>query len=219
LSIRFIQGVEVTASEQSHVGDTRGRLLSLLCAAKRTTSDLAKELGISANGVRWHLDRLEQEGLVDKRVVRAGVGKPAHEYRLTPEGSRRLSRAYLPLLQALLSVVLERAGHGEGERLLRETGRNLARRHPKAEGSVRERVDAAVGLLGEFGGVATVNEEENGLCIQGACCPLRALVPDHPLACKAVEAMMEEYIGMGVREACEKGDPPGCRMFITGTDR
>lgn len=205
---------KVPESRRSQVGDTRGRLLALLCSADRTTSDLARELGISANGVRGHLARLEEEGLVEYRVVRRGVGKPAHEYRLTEEGSRRISRAYLPLLSGLLSGMSGWGRPEEEEALLREAGRTLARQRSKPEGALRKRVDAGVGLLEELGGICTVRKEKDALWIQGACCPLRALVPDHPLACKAVEAMLEEYVGAPVREQCEKHDPPACRLVI-----
>lgn len=203
------------ASNHSHMDDTRGNLIALLCSGARTASDLARELKISANGVRWHLERLEAERLVERRVARRGVGKPAHEYHLTPEGSLRLSAAYLPLLSGLLSAILERRGAGEEEGLLRDAGRMLARQRARPDGELRERVDAAVELLRELGAVCSVRREIQGLSIQGACCPLRALVPDHPLACKTVETMLEEYIGAPVREACDRNDPPSCRLVIT----
>lgn len=196
------------------LNDTRGRLLALLCSADRTTSDLAGDLGISANGIRWHLERLEQEGLVQRRVVRRRVGKPAHEYHLTPEGSRRLSRAYLPVLSGLLSVIRNRIGAGDEETLLREVGRMLARQHPGPEGTLRARANAAVVRLGELGGINSIQEEGDGLWILGACCPLRALVPNHPLTCKAIEAFLEEYVDAPVHEQCDKLDPPACRLLV-----
>ncbi|MGH7458170.1 MAG: helix-turn-helix transcriptional regulator [Longimicrobiaceae bacterium] len=204
----------MSGAKNSQLGDTRGKLLALLCSADRTNSELARELGISTNGVRGHLVRLEEEGLVEHRVVRRGVGKPAHEYHLTSEGSVRLSRAYLPLLSGLLVVVGERAGAGEEETLLREAGRALAPKHSRLEGALRERADAAANLLRKLGGVNTVREDTDGLSIHGVCCPLRALVPDHPLACKAIEAMLAEFIGAPVREQCEKHDPPACRLIV-----
>lgn len=204
----------MSESEHAQLNDTRGRLLALLCSADRTTSELARDLEISANGIRWHLERLEQEGLVERRVVRGRVGKPAHEYRLTSEGARRLSRAYLPVLAGLLTLIRDRIGAGDEETLLREVGWMLARQHPRPKGTLRTRVVAAVDRLGELGGTSSVRAEPGGLWIRGACCPLRALVPDHPLACKAIEALLEEYIGAPVREQCEKGDPPACRLLV-----
>jgi hypothetical protein len=35
-----------------------------------------------------HFEGLEREGIVERREVRQAVEKPAHEYRLTNEGSR-----------------------------------------------------------------------------------------------------------------------------------
>jgi predicted ArsR family transcriptional regulator len=105
------------------------------------------------------------------------------------------------------------------ESLLRQAGRTLALQHATPEGTLRERVDAAVSLLGQLGAIAGTRDQTDALWIEGACCPLRALVPDHPLACKAVESMLEEYIGMPVRERCEKHDPPTCRMVIEAVDR
>lgn len=208
----------MSESDDSQLEDTRGRLLGLLCSADRTTNELARDLKISANGVRWHLERLEEEGFVERRVVRGGVGKPAHKYRLTNEGSHRLSRAYLPMLSAVLSVVRDGAGAGEEEILLRRVGSMLGQQHPRPNGALRERVDAAADRLGELGGITLVREEDHMVWIHGACCPLRALVPDHPLACTAVEAMLKEYIGAPVREQCRKSDPPTCRFLVGAAD-
>jgi predicted ArsR family transcriptional regulator len=208
----------VSASGTGPAEDTRGQLLALLCSAARTATELAGDLSMSANGVRWHLERLEQDGLVERRVVRRGVGKPAHVYQLTTAGSVRLSRAYLPVLTALLTVTLERVGAGEGENLLREVGRTLARQYPPPGGSLRERVDAAVGLLGDLGGISRAAEQDGAYWIHGVCCPLRALVPDHPLACKAVEALLEDYIGAPVHEECAKAGP-SCRLAVGAAAR
>lgn len=194
--------------------DTRGRLLALLCSGNRTSGELARELGISANGVRGHLHILREAGLVEHAVVRRGVGKPAHEYRLTAEGSARLSRVYLPLLAGLLSAARDQGGAKAEETLLRAAGRALAHGHRRPDGDLRARTHAAVDLITALGGISSVREDGDGLAIHGACCLVRALVPDHPLACKAVEAMVTELIGVPVREACEKTMPPVCRLVI-----
>lgn len=200
-------------------GDTRGRILALLCAGSLRVSELAQALGISANGVRGQLAQLEAEGLVEYTVVRRGVGKPAHEYRLTPGGSARLSRAYLPLLHGMLTLMSEGGNQAKSEALLRQVGRRLAREFPKPAGTLRERTEAAVQLLGELGGISLVREEEGVLRIEGVCCPLGALVGDHPVVCKAVEALVEECVGAPVREQCDKVDQPACRMVVAAASR
>lgn len=198
--------------------DTRERVLALLCSGSRTAGDLAEELGISTNGVRGHLLILREAGLVEHVVVRRGVGKPAHEYRLTAEGSARLSRAYLPLLSALLTAVTRHLGAEEAEMLLQAAGKIMAEGLSRPRGGLRERADAAIRIIAEFGGDASVLVEEDGVLIQGRCCVVRALLPQQPNVCKAVESMVAEFIGAPAREACDRQMPPTCRLFLGSGD-
>lgn len=194
--------------------DTRDRVLALLCSGSRTAGELAQELGISANGVRGHLLILRDAVLVEYVVVRRGVGKPAHEYRLTTEGSARLSRAYLPLLSALLTAMIRHGGPEEAVMLMKAAGEILAEGLPRPGGELRNRAAAAVEIIAELGGDASIAVEEDGIVIQGRCCVVRALLPDHPDVCKAVESMVSTFIGASVREDCDRQTPPACRLLV-----
>jgi predicted ArsR family transcriptional regulator len=194
--------------------DTRGEILSLLCISDRAISDLAGELGISSNAVRAHLNRLEGDGLVDHQVVRKGVGKPAHEYRLTVEGEASLSRAYLPLLDRLLVEMEARWSGAEVVGVLRSAGHALGSQYPSAGGSPIERTRKALGLLSSMGGMGSVEEEDGMLVIRDACCPIGAIAPEHPLACRAIEAMLTASMGVPVHENCDRSGRPSCRFEI-----
>jgi DeoR family transcriptional regulator, suf operon transcriptional repressor len=198
----------------SHGKDTRGQLLALLCGGDYTVSQLAREVGLTANAVRGQLARLEVEDLVARRVVRRGVGKPAHEYRLSAAGMLRLSRAYLPLLSCLLTEVREAGGVEAQEALLRAAGRRLAGSQVSGETDLRDRVRSAAALLDELGGVSAVRETNGTFLIEGSCCPLRALVAEHPLTCKALEALLTQAVGARVQEECERGSPTRCRLVV-----
>lgn len=43
---------------------TRGRIVTLLCHGSRPVDELARELGLTTNGVRAHLAILERDGIV-----------------------------------------------------------------------------------------------------------------------------------------------------------
>ena len=62
---------------------TRGRLFALLAELKRPvgTAELADRLGLHPNGVRLHLERLEQEELVERVRVRTQRGRPPDAWR------------------------------------------------------------------------------------------------------------------------------------------
>lgn len=192
---------------------SRREILVLLCAAHRRVGELARALGISESAVRVHLRALEEEGLVRHETVRGSVGKPAHEYRLAPAGEALLSRAYLPFLQRLLEGLRSRLDPAETERLFRAAGSRLVP-PDRPRGGVRARADEAVRLLGDLGGVGYVEQEEAELVIRGRCCPLAALVSEHPLACTALEAALTEFIGEPVHADCDVRERPRCRFRI-----
>lgn len=192
---------------------TRREILVLLCAAHRRVGELAGALGISESAVRVHLRALEEEGLVQHETLRGSVGKPAHEYRLAPAGEALLSRAYLPFLQRLLDELRSRLDPVEIERLFRAAGSRLAPPE-RPQGRVRARVDEAVRMLGDLGGEGYVEQEGAELVIRGRCCPLAAIVPEHPLACNALEATLTEFIGVPVRADCDVRGRPSCRFRV-----
>src|SRR5687768_11314255 len=82
-----------------------GRVLDALRPGPRTADEIAASLGITAAGTRQHLGNLQRDGLVVLAGQRRGSRKPFHEYRLTSLGEQALSRAYLPVLRALVETL------------------------------------------------------------------------------------------------------------------
>jgi predicted ArsR family transcriptional regulator len=94
--------------------ETRYAMYRELAAATAPISaqELADRLGLHANTVRLHLERLREAGLVDVEAVHRGtVGRPQHRYSLAP-GAPGLG--FDPpahaLLAGLLAALAERVG-------------------------------------------------------------------------------------------------------------
>jgi predicted ArsR family transcriptional regulator len=66
-----------------------------------TVAQLAEALELSQQAVRRHLDGLRANGLVDVRIERHGVGRPALLFFATERGEELSGRAYLQLLSRL----------------------------------------------------------------------------------------------------------------------
>lgn len=68
---------------------TRSAIVRLLAAAQLPlgTEQLADRLDLHPNGVRLHLARLQSAGLVERRSVAGGRGRPRHEWALAPEAA------------------------------------------------------------------------------------------------------------------------------------
>lgn len=196
---------------------SQGRILVHLQGGGATVDDLARLLDLTPNGVRAHLAGLEREGLVLVEGKRPGLRKPSIVYGLTARARELLSRAYLPLLQQLLSTLRDRLAPAERIAVLREVGRRLAEAAPRVSGSRRERVAVAGRVLEDLGGSVTIEARGRALALVGRACPLAELVRESPEVCRAVEALVAEVTGLPAREECDRGSHPHCTFVVGGS--
>lgn len=198
---------------------TRGRVLALLRREPRTVSEIADALDVTESAVRSHVGSLERDGLAERHAVRrAGVGKPPAVFVATPQAEELFPKAYEGVLSALLAELEEGLDPEALERLLRRVGR---RSTPRAAGAREGRRALAVALeaIERLGGEPRVREDEEGLWIEGATCPLSGVVAGHPRVCVLLEAMLEEILGTAVRERCRREGPrPRCTFLVPAGD-
>jgi predicted ArsR family transcriptional regulator len=196
---------------------TRGQVVTLLRRSEHTVEELARALGLTDNGVRAHLQVLERDGIVRQRgSVRrsSGGGKPAYVYELTQGAEDLFPKAYEPTLRRLLDVLSERLGSEESETLLRSVGRRLAEEHFTWADGEHTRLESAVEVLNELGGLAELEERDGALVIRGYSCPLAGVTPDHPEVCRMAETLIAELAGVPVHERCDRGERPRCCFEI-----
>jgi len=192
---------------------TRGQIVTLLRRSGRTVEELARPLDLTDNGVRAHLTVLERDGIVRQRgSVRrgSGGGKPAYIYELTPQAEDLFPKAYEPVLRRLLDVLSERTGTETSEELLRAVGGRLAEERDVPEDDARARLESAVEVLNELGGLAELEEQDGAVVIRGYSCPLAGVTPDHPEVFRMDETLDAELAGVPVHECCDRGEGPRC---------
>ena len=206
--------MSLSQSYQRFFASTRGQIITLLRRSSRTVDELAQALDLTDNAVRMHLATLERDGLVQQRGVRRGSGKPASVYDLTVEAEQLFPKAYGPVLQQVLEVLRERMAVDEVETLLREVGRRIAAKWNVPSGNLHVRLEAAVWVLNELGGLAELEEVDGSYCIHGYSCPLASVVPGHPEVCHLTEALLMELVGIPVQEQCNYGEVPRCYFTI-----
>jgi predicted ArsR family transcriptional regulator len=198
---------------------TRGQIVALLRRGPRTVEELARALGLTDNAIRSHLSTLERDGLVRQEGVRRGqgAGKPATLYAIHPQAEPLFSRAYAPVLGALLDELAEQLPAERSESLMEAVGRRLAAEVGRAPpGDLDARVRAAAALLDSLGGEAQVERGDGALVIRGCGgCPLSAATAHRPELCRAVEALLSEFIGAAVTECCDRGERPRCRFEVS----
>src|SRR5712691_7591821 len=199
---------------QRFLSTTRGRIITLLRRASRSVDELAQALDLTHTAVRAHLAALERDGLVQQRSERRGNRKPSSVYDLAPAAEFLFPQSYGQLLYQLLEVLHGRMTPEEIETLLREVGQRMAAQWKIPPGEPRVRLEAAVEVLNELGGLMERETGEETLCIRGYQCPFAAVVLEHPEVCHLAETLMTELVGVPVQEQCERTGPEPCRFVV-----
>ncbi|MFL5661551.1 MAG: helix-turn-helix transcriptional regulator [Ktedonobacteraceae bacterium] len=201
---------------QRFFASTRGRIVTLLLHSSLTVEELAQALDLTDNAVRAHLATLERDGVVQQCGARRGSSKPAYVYGLTPEAEYLFPKAYDQVLHQVLEVLSDLMPSDEVETLLREVGRRVAARWGVPPGDLRERLEAAVSVLNELGGMAELEHCDDHYCIHGYSCPLAAAVPGHPEVCRLAETLLTSLVDAPVQERCEYGETSRCHFIVPG---
>ncbi|MFO1538320.1 MAG: helix-turn-helix transcriptional regulator [Actinomycetota bacterium] len=203
--------------------ETRYAMYRELATSTRPLSaqDLAERLGLHANTVRLHLDRLRETGLVEAEAVHRGtVGRPQHLYSLAPGAPSLGDPPAHVLLAGLLGSLAEAVGAeaGDAAAIGERWGAQLARR-------TRSRSCVAVlhDELDRLGFEPAVGPgdgtAEGAVRVEFLHCPFRELAEAYPdLVCnlhRGICAGVLDAAGGGrVAEFATLYDPEPCHVTV-----
>ena len=187
-----------------------------------SAQDLADRLGVHANTVRLHLERLREVGLVDAEAVHRGtVGRPQHLYFLA-EGAPGLG--FDPpahaLLAGLLGALAEQVGATPSEAV--DTGHAWGVQAAKRT-RARSCLPALEAELHGLGFEPSVGPgdgtSEGGARIEFLHCPFRELAEAYPeLVCNLhrglCEGVVDQVGGGRVEEFATLYDPEPCHVTV-----
>lgn len=173
---------------------TRARIFELLVEARGPvrTDDVARELGMHPNGVRRHLERLNEVGLIERRRQRGGRGRPGDRWVVaadaSPAGKRPTAYAELAIWLAEL-VPNTPAAIRRAEEIGRRIGRSLAPAAGPAGGSLGEAFGDTFAALGFQ---PQLEEAEEGFTCRLDNCPYAASAAVNPKAICGLHRGMTE---------------------------
>ena len=196
---------------------TREDILSQLRHGNLTTAELADRLGLSRNAVVLPLGQLIGEGLVRRAALRRSgqAGKPAHELEIVPGHEDRVSSAYRPFTEIMLTVLPRHLTSNEIEELMLDVGRELAGHMPQTKGmAFDDRLAAARAVVDDLGAATELIVDGDTVVVQSRSCPLATAVRKEPCVCKAVAAFLESATGQKTSERCIRGEKLTCRFEI-----
>lgn len=192
-------------------GDTRGAIIKLLLESGPTTaSHIGERLGLSAAGVRRHLDALIDAGDAQANAAAAwqqeGRGRPAKRYQLTAAGRSKLQHTYDDLASAAMRQLREIGGDDAIRTFARRRIDTILSAVEPAGGAAGDEVVAAADRIADAltdAGYATtttrVTGPLNGVQICQHHCPVSHVAEEFPELCEAEQQAMAEVLGTHVQ--------------------
>ena len=197
----------------AHAGDghTRSAIIRLLLeSGPITAGGIGERLGLSAAGVRRHLDALIDAGDAQANAAAAwqqeGRGRPAKRYRLTAAGRAKLEHTYDDLASAAMRQLREIGGedaiHAFAKRRIDTILAGVEPVAGHAESDVETAADRVADALTKAGYATTttrVGGPIRGVQICQHHCPVSHVAEEFPELCEAEQEAMAEVLGTHVQ--------------------
>ena len=190
-------------------GRTRRAIVRLLLeSGSITAAEIGRDLGISAAGVRRHLDALVDGGDAEANPAaawqQAGRGRPAKRYRLTPAGRAKLEHTYDDLASAAMRQLREIGGDEAVQSFARRRIDTILAGVPAAESEddvavAAEGVADALTRAGYATTTTRVGGPVQGIQICQHHCPVSHVAEEFPELCEAERQAISEVLGTHVQ--------------------
>ena len=193
-------------------GATRREIVRLLLeSGSITAAEIGRKLGISAAGVRRHLEALVDSGDAEAQPPaawqQAGRGRPAKRFRLSADGRAKLEHTYDDLAVAAIRQLREIGGDDAVRSFARRRIDSILAGVPTVESADEAAVEATAERIADAltqAGYATtttpVGGPIRGMQICQHHCPVSHVAEEFPELCEAEQQAISEVLGTHVQQ-------------------
>ncbi len=187
-------------------GHTRRAIIQLLLEGPITAGQISERLGISAAGVRRHLDALIEAGEAQASAAAPwqhnGRGRPAKRYRLTAAGRAKLGHTYDDLAVAAMRQLREIGGDDAIRTFARRRMDTILSGVGDEPGGVEETAERVAAALTDAGYATTTTRVQgpvHGVQICQHHCPVSHVAEEFPEMCETEREAFAEILGTHVQ--------------------
>lgn len=173
-------------------------LLLLKMRGPQPASVLAKELGMTSEGARLQLVKLQDEGLVQSAAAAKGVGRPTVLYELTAAGNARFPNTHAELTVQLLQGIAGVLGPEALDALIANREQWTTRRYAEAlQGApdLEERLTRLAQIRSAEGYMAEWQTTDAGYLFVENHCPICAAAQTCQGFCRAELTTFSQVLG------------------------
>ncbi|WP_442791767.1 helix-turn-helix transcriptional regulator [Mycolicibacterium sp. ND9-15] len=186
---------------------TRGAIVQLLLeSGPITAGEIGERLGISAAGVRRHLDALMDAGDAQSSAAAAwqhtGRGRPAKRYRLTAAGRAKLGHAYDDLAADAIRQLREIGGDDAVRAFARRRVDGILAGVSQGPGDVESTAGRVADALTKAGYATTTTPVAGpvpGIQLCQHHCPVSHVAEEFPELCETEREAFAEILGTHVQ--------------------
>jgi len=200
----------------------RSLLLLLRHDGPSAPEDLATRLGASRTGVLQQLHGLEAAGLVSRRAVRHGVGRPRHVYDVTDAAQDLFPTNYDGLANGLLAAIRAIGGEALVDDVFEERRRRASER---VRQRLADRLSADAPLADRARELAVIQDEQGYLAelLIGADgvirlvernCAIHHVAAGTAAACQAELDMFRDVLGADVQRETHIAAGDRCCTYL-----
>ncbi|CAM3073928.1 metalloregulator ArsR/SmtB family transcription factor [Prescottella defluvii] len=193
----------------AHEGHTRAAVVRLLVEeGPISATDIGARLGLSAAGVRRHLDALIDAGEAQAASAASwrqrGRGRPAKLFQITAAGRGKLGHTYDDLAGAAMRQLREIGGDAAIEDFARRRVQSIVGAVTPVTADKPEEVESTAEEIAEAftsaGFAASIRPVGNGVQICQHHCPVSHVAEEFPELCEAEQAAFAALLGRHVQQ-------------------
>jgi predicted ArsR family transcriptional regulator len=180
-----------------------------------TISALVAEMGVTATAVRQRLQRLMNEGLIERKTERKGRGRPNHRYSLTEKGEHSAGNNFADMATVLWEEIKSVEDPNIRRGLLKRIADRFVSRYRNdiSGETLGDRMKSLASLMGEREIPFVVDESKSLPVLSALACPYPELAKTDRSVCTMEKLMLSEVLGSSVRLSECRLDGATCCTF------
>jgi predicted ArsR family transcriptional regulator len=181
-----------------------------------TISTLVSEMGVTATAVRQRLQRLMNDGLIERQAAESkGRGRPNHKYSLTEKGEWSAGNNFADMASVLWDEIKSLEDPEIRRGLLKRIAGRLADRYRSQVGgeTLDQRMTALASVMDEREIPFRVEHSESLPVLSALACPYPELAMRDRGVCTMEKMMLSEILGENVRLSACRLDGATCCTF------
>lgn len=187
---------------ETHLAENEKALKILKQQGPKSISAIAEAMGITTEGARFHLLKLEKEGLLKSKSVAEGRGRPKQIWSLTQKGHNRFPDTHAELTANLINMMRQTLGNDAVDQVIERHQENMHSRYSQEidhSDSLEKRLSKLAEIRTREGYMAEYKEEDGHFLFVENHCPICSAAKVCQGFCRAEKNIFQKTLGENVK--------------------